>query len=183
MARPHTQTASRITIWRRRKRAEAQAAAAESAQAAPEATADKEPEATSETTFQRMKRRRAELAVEIEQARAAWPRTKRSPNSAEVTEILLTDAIADIKKVLRQDKRYLRRGGQDFRQQKTKLEEEIRKRGHICIFLPKFHPEISPIEYYWGTTKVVTRKNCECASRNSPSGFEGGAASANTTLL
>jgi transposase len=48
----------------------------------------------------------------------------------------------------------------DFREQKTELEEEIVSRGHLCIFLPKFHPETNPIEYYWGATKLFTRKNC-----------------------
>jgi transposase len=49
---------------------------------------------------------------------------------------------------------------QDFKEQKTELEEAIIARGHLCLFLPKFHPETNPIEYYWGATKVFTRKNC-----------------------
>ncbi|KAA8896893.1 hypothetical protein FN846DRAFT_993445 [Sphaerosporella brunnea] len=49
---------------------------------------------------------------------------------------------------------------QDFRKQKSELEEAIISRGHLCIILPKFHPETNPIEYYWGATKVFTRKNC-----------------------
>jgi hypothetical protein len=48
----------------------------------------------------------------------------------------------------------------DFQEQRCRLAEEVEKRGHYCLFLPKFHPETNPIEYYWGATKVYTRKNC-----------------------
>jgi len=34
----------------------------------------------------------------------------------------------------------------DFRLQKSLLEERIGARGHICVFLPKFHYELNPIE-------------------------------------
>ncbi|KAA8910137.1 hypothetical protein FN846DRAFT_1007167 [Sphaerosporella brunnea] len=57
----------------------------------------------------------------------------------------------------------------DFKQQKTQPEEEILKRGHICIFLPKFHPETNPIEYYWGNKGVPKEEMWvypECAPRN-----------------
>ena len=33
------------------------------------------------------------------------------------------------------------------------LEELIRKAGHECIFLPKFHCELNPIEQCWGYAK------------------------------
>jgi hypothetical protein len=34
----------------------------------------------------------------------------------------------------------------DFRLQKSQVEEKITERGHLCIFLPKFHCELNPIE-------------------------------------
>jgi len=34
----------------------------------------------------------------------------------------------------------------DFWLQKSQLEEKITERGHLCIFLPKFHCELNPIE-------------------------------------
>ena len=34
----------------------------------------------------------------------------------------------------------------DFRLQESLLEQLIKKRGHICLFLPKFHCELNPIE-------------------------------------
>ncbi|OJA11837.1 hypothetical protein AZE42_04062 [Rhizopogon vesiculosus] len=33
------------------------------------------------------------------------------------------------------------------------LETLIKKAGHECIFLPKFHCELNPIEMYWGWCK------------------------------
>ncbi|KAF9504355.1 hypothetical protein BS47DRAFT_1374401 [Hydnum rufescens UP504] len=37
--------------------------------------------------------------------------------------------------------------------QVSMLEELITKAGHHCIFLPKFHCELNPIEMYWGYAK------------------------------
>jgi hypothetical protein len=41
----------------------------------------------------------------------------------------------------------------DFKEQKTWLEEVIADAGHICMMLPKFHPELNPIERVWGSLK------------------------------
>jgi hypothetical protein len=48
----------------------------------------------------------------------------------------------------------------DFRQQKTMLEQVLTEAGHKCIFLPKFHCELNPIEYYWGWVKREFRDSC-----------------------
>ena len=42
---------------------------------------------------------------------------------------------------------------QDFLDEKPELQVEIEKRGHVCLFLPKFHCEFSAIELYWGFGK------------------------------
>lgn len=34
----------------------------------------------------------------------------------------------------------------------------ITEAGHICLFLPKFHPELNPIEMYWGWVKRYFRE-------------------------
>ena len=46
---------------------------------------------------------------------------------------------------------------EDFMQQKCILEEYIQGRGHICMFYPKFHCELSPIERVWCQSKKHTR--------------------------
>ena len=35
---------------------------------------------------------------------------------------------------------------QDYKDEKSKVEILIEKAGHLCIFLPKFHCELNPIE-------------------------------------
>ena len=45
----------------------------------------------------------------------------------------------------------------DFIGQKTILEDYIERQGHICIFYPKFHCELSPIERVWCQAKKHTR--------------------------
>src|SRR6185436_6855797 len=49
---------------------------------------------------------------------------------------------------------------EDFKSQKLQLQEEIEKKGHICIFYPKYHCELNYIEMYWGAAKRFTRENC-----------------------
>lgn len=45
----------------------------------------------------------------------------------------------------------------DFKGQKTILEEYIVQRGQLCMFYPKFHCELSPIERVWCQSKKYTR--------------------------
>jgi hypothetical protein len=49
---------------------------------------------------------------------------------------------------------------EDFRTQKSILEETIKSAGHRCMFYPKFHPELNYIEYFWASTKHYTRNHC-----------------------
>ena len=42
---------------------------------------------------------------------------------------------------------------EDFQTEKPELQILIENAGHICIFLPKFHCELNPIELYWGYAK------------------------------
>ena len=50
---------------------------------------------------------------------------------------------------------------EDFISQKSLLQEEIEKRGHKCIFYPKYHCELNFIEMYWGAAKRYTRDKCD----------------------
>ena len=49
----------------------------------------------------------------------------------------------------------------DFKTQKTALQEFIEgERGHVCEFLPKYHPELSAIERCWAIAKKYMRGRC-----------------------
>ena len=50
---------------------------------------------------------------------------------------------------------------EDFKAQKSQLQEEIEKRGHKCIFYPKYHCELNFIEMYWGAAKRYARDHCD----------------------
>src|SRR5882672_3192622 len=45
----------------------------------------------------------------------------------------------------------------DFIDQESMLEMMIRERGHLCIFLPKFHCELNPIEMVSNHLNILTR--------------------------
>jgi len=42
---------------------------------------------------------------------------------------------------------------EDFANKKPMLQHYIEGRGHVCMFLPKFHCELNPIEMLWGFAK------------------------------
>ncbi|KAA8910883.1 hypothetical protein FN846DRAFT_494035 [Sphaerosporella brunnea] len=46
---------------------------------------------TKETDYQRLQRRRIELADVLARAKSSWPRVKKGPNQRDIKEILLTD--------------------------------------------------------------------------------------------
>jgi len=50
---------------------------------------------------------------------------------------------------------------QDFKEQRSMVQEVIEEAGHYCLFLPKFHCELNFIEYFWGTVKRYLRENCD----------------------
>jgi transposase len=49
----------------------------------------------------------------------------------------------------------------DFKAQKCYVAAEVVERHrHLVTFLPKYHPELNPIEYVWGCSKIYARQNC-----------------------
>ena len=42
---------------------------------------------------------------------------------------------------------------EDFANEKPLLQHYLEGRGHVCMFLPKFHCELNPIEMVWGYAK------------------------------
>jgi hypothetical protein len=49
---------------------------------------------------------------------------------------------------------------EDFKSQKNLIEETIAARGHLCVFYPRFHCELSPIELFWRSHKKWIREHC-----------------------
>ena len=45
----------------------------------------------------------------------------------------------------------------DFRNEQTLVERLISDKGRKCLYLPKFHCELNPIERVWGQPKVYSR--------------------------
>ena len=48
-----------------------------------------------------------------------------------------------------------------FKEALNKVEQIFKEAGHVCIFLPKYHPELNAIERYWGYIKHLLRLHCE----------------------
>jgi len=48
-----------------------------------------------------------------------------------------------------------------FKEELNKVEKLFKKAGHLCVFLPKYHPELNAIERYWGHIKYLLRLHCE----------------------
>ena len=46
---------------------------------------------------------------------------------------------------------------QDFKNSKTILSELVENKGHKCVYIPKFHCEVNPIERCWCQAKKYTR--------------------------
>ncbi|THH13846.1 hypothetical protein EUX98_g9674 [Antrodiella citrinella] len=49
----------------------------------------------------------------------------------------------------------------DFTEQRSLVQEVIEAAGHMCIFLPKYHCELNPIEFFWGVVKRYLREHCD----------------------
>ena len=48
----------------------------------------------------------------------------------------------------------------DFVNEKNRLEYFLHGRGHACLFIPKYHCELNPIERCWAQAKRYTRAYC-----------------------
>lgn len=50
---------------------------------------------------------------------------------------------------------------EDFKNEKSLIEHHLISRGHIPVFLPKFHPKLNPIERVWAQRKRYTKAHCK----------------------
>ena len=64
----------------------------------------------------------------------------------------------------------------DFKFEKCEIEKTLIHKGHIPTFLPKFHPELNPIERVWAQMKRYTRAHCNYSIQslrvNIPNSYE-----------
>jgi transposase len=49
----------------------------------------------------------------------------------------------------------------DFKGEKSMIERMLIQKAHIPCFLPKFHPELNPIERVWAQLKRYTKAHCK----------------------
>ena len=49
----------------------------------------------------------------------------------------------------------------DFKHEKCMIEKFLISNGHICVFLPKYHPELNPIERVWAQLKRHVKAHCK----------------------
>ena len=52
-------------------------------------------------------------------------------------------------------------GHDDFKNEKCRVDAFLTSCGHTCVFIPKFHCELNPIERVWSQRKRCTRAHCD----------------------
>ena len=60
---------------------------------------------------------------------------------------------------------------EDFRTERPLVQTLIEDAGHICLFLPRFHCELNPIEMLWGYGKYRACTSLTCGMRCIPTDF------------
>ena len=48
-----------------------------------------------------------------------------------------------------------------FKKEKCRVDTSLSNSGHTCVFIPKFHCELNPIERVWSQSKRCTRAYCD----------------------
>ena len=66
----------------------------------------------------------------------------------------------DVKGMIANDIRKKLKEMHDFKYEKTKVESTLSARGHRCMFIPKYHCDLNPIERVWVHAKQYTRRHC-----------------------
>lgn len=74
-------------------------------------------------------------------------------------QVLLERGV-DVSDMKRQDMVSVLSLHDDFLNEKYVCESYIMSRGHYCLFIPKYHCELNPIERVWGQAKKYTRAYC-----------------------
>ena len=72
---------------------------------------------------------------------------------------VLMERGVDVRGMKADDMRKTLKEMHDFKFEKTKVETMVAARSHRCIFIPKYHCELNPIERVWGHAKQYTRSH------------------------
>ena len=80
-----------------------------------------------------------------------------SDGSAKGLKTILAERGINTARMKADDMRIVLSNHDDFKHEKTNVEHYVESRGHIALFLPKFHCELNPIERVWGQSKRYCR--------------------------
>ena len=70
----------------------------------------------------------------------------------------------DVSRMKADDMRQKLKEMSDFKYEKTKVKTYITSKGHRCMFIPKYHCELNPIEREWGHCEKVHQKSLRLQS-------------------
>ena len=76
-------------------------------------------------------------------------------------KIVLEERGINTSSLLKEDMQQILRNHEDFRNEMPRIVHFLEERGHVALFLPKFHPELNPIERVWAQSKVYTKAHCK----------------------
>ncbi|XP_062520189.1 uncharacterized protein LOC134195206 [Corticium candelabrum] len=73
---------------------------------------------------------------------------------------VLVERGVDVQNLKREDMVFVLSKHEDFLNEKSVVESYLMSLGHHCLFLPKYHCELNPIERVWGHAKKYKRAYC-----------------------
>ena len=76
-------------------------------------------------------------------------------------KIILEERGINTESLRKEDMQKILRNHDYFRNEKPRIVRYLEQKGHKPIFLPKFHPELNPIERVWAQSKVYTKAHCK----------------------
>ena len=75
--------------------------------------------------------------------------------------LVLEERGYDTKGMKLDEMRSILAGHDDFKNEKCHVDTVLTDCGHTCVFIPKFHCELNPIERVWSQSKRYTRAHCD----------------------
>ena len=76
-------------------------------------------------------------------------------------KIILEERGINTDSLHKEDMQMILKNHEDFRNEKPRIIRFLEEKGHKALFLPKFHPELNPIERVWAQSKVYTKAHCK----------------------